>query len=335
MQEEGGGGLLERIPPELLSLVLTFLEDAKDVACFACTCSTTRDLVQQDFFVRYAIERKKEGGLAPVPVDKRAASHADKEELGQPWSQELLPLFLGGCKDNEMVDWRHCFYCGVRVASFSFLIIHSSNYTNSLNIPFRIRRLAILYAMRTVPTFDFLCEFDAILVIGGGVIRNNETTSNLLARYIKEDRGGVVIARAANQKPKTQSYGDYCVKGDFLSEGLHPLIPGCGDLVYRTLGATLRPNHPTLHQVEEIGQVYRCQGVPEQGAEVIAEWDDGVPLVVQLRKEEHYGMVVTVNAGCEVPPVGGSRLLSNALAYVALSSNKTKATCFRLLKRYG
>ncbi|KAL6073121.1 hypothetical protein QOT17_005090 [Balamuthia mandrillaris] len=314
---EGGGGLLERIPPELLSLVLTFLEDAKDVACFACTCSTTRDLVQQDLFVRYAIEKKREKRLLPAP--ETASLSGVNGDLPQPWSQELLPLFLGGCEDNETVDWRHCFTCGTRSATFSFLILCTGSYPVPLNVPFRIRRLAILYATNSQPTFDYLCEFDAILVIGGGAISKNEAISNMLARYIKEDRGGVVIARAGNQKD-----GDYCVKGEFLAEGLHPLIPDGGELVHRTLGSKLRPNHPTLYQVEEIGRVYRCRGVPEQGAEVIAEWDDGVPLVVQLRKKEHYGMVVTVNAGCEVPPVGGSRLLSNALAYVALASKRAK-----------
>ncbi|KAL6058551.1 hypothetical protein QOT17_014716 [Balamuthia mandrillaris] len=322
-EREGGGGLLESIPPELLALVLTFLEDARDVACFACTCCTLRDLVQQDLGVRYGIEKKKETALGAAPVDNGSKPHSATdlmEELEQPWSQAELPLFLGGCQDSPAPDWLHCYSCGTRVATFSFLMICSGTYSIPLHVPFRIRRMAVLYAMRTTPTFEFLCEFDAILVIGGGTITNNETTSNLLARYIKEDRGGVVIARAANQKD-----GSYCVKGDFLAEGLHPLIPDRGELVHRTLGQKLRPNHPVLYHVEEIGQVYRCHGQPEKEAEVIALWDDGIPLVVQLRKEDRYGMVVTVNAGCEVARVGGSRILSNALAYVALASKRGNA----------
>ncbi|KAL6072077.1 hypothetical protein QOT17_005725 [Balamuthia mandrillaris] len=266
--EEEGGGLTERIPPEVLSLVLAYLTDPKDIGRFACTCTTAKALIKQNLFACYGRERKKELALStpPVPTTRRSRPVTDMEELLQPQRQDCkLPLFLGGLPFFVafvlFLAARTAHHrTGSIVTNFSFLIICSDYYSIPLHVPFRIERLTILYALNTYPTYDLLCQFDAILVIGGGSITNNHDASDLLARYIKEDRGGVVIARAANQRG-----GTYCVHGDFLAEGLHPLIPDRGDLVRRTLGRKLRPNHPILYKVEEVGQIEHCQGARRRG----------------------------------------------------------------------
>ncbi|KAL6056228.1 hypothetical protein QOT17_016266 [Balamuthia mandrillaris] len=321
--EDEGSCFPNVLPVELLHMICAFLE------------------VEQ--LLRLCLVNKRLSAVVQAPQLWRDMVIKEEKLFSQAQRQQLLteeekltarlleeeptrqPLFVGKIANDEEEAWRLRIIRGLRLKRSAFLVLYSSSLREGeLCFPFSVGNVEYTNSTQRAVDLQYLSQFVAVLVIGGNSIKNNKETSDALAEYVEKNIGGVVIARAANQVD-----GNYCVKGRFLSEGLHPLSPGNADCSghhgnFDDGKNILHPNHPILADVHEAGPVWRCGGEPAPGAEVIATWDDGRPFVVVLRKETSYGMVVTVNAGCEVAPKDGNRLLVNAMIYAALQSGSRR-----------
>jgi hypothetical protein len=126
----------------------------------------------------------------------------------------------------------------------------------------------------TTPTLETLRNYDAILVWADGSL--NDTVGDTLAAYI--DEGGGVVSAVFNL------FTGWGIEGtrfntDYLLLNLGSYASGA----ITTLGTVYDSNHPIMDGVTSITNPneYRSNNATmTTGSEVIAEWSDGLPLVV-------------------------------------------------------
>ncbi|MEE4285641.1 MAG: HYR domain-containing protein, partial [Mariniphaga sp.] len=173
----------------------------------------------------------------------------------------------------------------------------------------------------STPTLETLRNYDAILVWADGSL--NDTVGDTLAAYI--DEGGGVVSAVFNL------FTGWGIEGtrfntDYLLLNLGSYASGA----ITTLGTVYDSNHPIMDGVTSITNPneYRSNNATmTTGSEVIAEWSDGLPLVVV---KENLGPANARRADINIfPPsstirsdfwdasTDGDILLANALLWVS------------------
>jgi hypothetical protein len=173
-------------------------------------------------------------------------------------------------------------------------------------------------AGEATPTLAQLEQYSAVLVYSDATFNDNVGMGNVLADYA-DAGGGVVIASFGLN---ANSFG---IAGRLLTGGYLPLTTGT-----QTSGTELtlvadQPTHPILHGVASFDggtASYHNLVTTNTGANLIAHWTDGEPLVAT--KQLTAGRVVALNF---YPPssnarsdfwlagTGGGQLMANALLW--------------------
>jgi len=139
--------------------------------------------------------------------------------------------------------------------------------------------VSIMHAGFETPSLVDLLPFDALLVWSNFDLLDAETLGTNLADYVDFGRG-VVLAVFAS----TSDVSGRFLAGRWESDGYAVVLPQLGNEVGdAVLGAIFDPDHPLVSGVSTFaGGPLSARPVTTQlmpGATLIAEWDDGKPLV--------------------------------------------------------
>jgi len=168
-----------------------------------------------------------------------------------------------------------------------------------------------------------LCEqYDGILVFSSSAFSQPDELGDILADYV-DGGGGVVIGAIAGD---SDSHG---ISGRFERDDYMALKRGERSHDSRhVLGKRILPDHPILENIQSFDggpQSWRVKSVIGNNSKLIAEWEDGVPLVAEKPIRERY-CSVSLNLW---PPsrniskdgwetyTDGDKFLVNSLLYVA------------------
>ena len=130
-----------------------------------------------------------------------------------------------------------------------------------------------------------LAPYGVVIVANGFYWADAEATGNVLASYV--DSGGKVIVAEAG----FDGFWGYGLQGRFADESYGPFVGGLIDQsIQRTLGAH-DADHPIMAGVESLADSVVTLVDLQPGAQWVAEWGDGVPLVAVM----DFSSVVGIN----------------------------------------
>lgn len=202
-----------------------------------------------------------------------------------------------------------------------------------------------IFAQR-IPTLEELQKYCAVLVYSynSSAFLDGGLMGDLLADYV-DNGGGVIVTVFTNCNNLRNGF----VKGRFLEGNYHPILPArqhdTNGKRPLTLGRVHEPMHPIMQHVRSMDggkSSFFCPGAIQPGGKLIADWNNGVPLAVDLPKGK--GNVVGINffpPSCDTGDprfwnsnTDGAILLANALAYAGHSSvlRKRRASSKRHLE---
>lgn len=151
---------------------------------------------------------------------------------------------------------------------FTLLRYYLSSYPD-------INRVDAFDASSGVPTLDFLTTYHTVVVMSEYAFLDAVATGNVLADYV--DAGGSVI-EAVGVFAFDSGFGVE-LGGRFVTEGYEPFLHG--DFTYNEylfLGAR-DTRHPIMQGVNDIPGGFMVDVSLKTGAEWVASWYDGTPLV--------------------------------------------------------
>jgi len=184
----------------------------------------------------------------------------------------------------------------------------------------RLGTVDVLLATTNTPTLQDLLNYDAVITWSNQTYQNNNALGDVLADYVDAGGGVVVTVFAVSTTTVGRSLG-----------GRWQNNPDYEAIICRTgnasgaasLGTIHDPNHPAVQNVNALSgtNIFRTNGTGiHPGSTLIAEWNDGKPLVVE-------GSVPNrVDLGLFPPSSDingaywtgdGATLMANALEYVA------------------
>ncbi|MEE9270307.1 MAG: choice-of-anchor D domain-containing protein, partial [Candidatus Krumholzibacteria bacterium] len=131
------------------------------------------------------------------------------------------------------------------------------------------------------PTLALLESYSAVIVILNTPLIDPVATGNVLADYV-DGGGGVIITLATFISP-------WDIQGRFSAEGYFPFSLGSGPVGSANLGS-FDPAHPIMAGVTSAFGDLLGVTTLTPGAEWVADWDSGLPLVATQR-----GKVVAMN----------------------------------------
>lgn len=172
------------------------------------------------------------------------------------------------------------------------------------------------------PTLAQCENYDAVLVFSSSAFSEPDELGDVLADYL-DSGGGVVVAAIASD---SDCHG---VGGRFEKDSFSPLNRGQRSHDARhCIGKLVIPDHPILSNVNIFDggfQSWRVQSTLSESGRLIAEWEDGVPLVAEkLIGDRHCSVSLNMwppstsisKDGWETL-TDGTHLLVNSLMYVA------------------
>mmetsp|Transcript_31253 Transcript_31253/g.48437 ORF Transcript_31253/g.48437 Transcript_31253/m.48437 type:complete len:430 (-) Transcript_31253:40-1329(-) len=172
------------------------------------------------------------------------------------------------------------------------------------------------------PTLAQCEKYDAVLVFSSSAFTESDELGDVLANYL-EGGGGVVVAAIAGD---SDSHG---VGGRFEKSGYSALNRGQRTHNARhCLGKLVIPDHPILESVNTFDggfQSWRVETTVSETGQLIAEWEDGFPLVAEkIINDRHCSVSLNMwppstsisKDGWETL-TDGTHLIVNSLMYVA------------------
>jgi len=221
-----------------------------------------------------------------------------------------FPCLRGDIHPPYEDTWRH-FYTA-RKARFAVIGGPVSQAACMDDICSKLRAAGLphvdgIFAQKRIPTLTELQKYCAVLVYSynSSAFLDGSLMGDLLADYV--DNGG-----------------------RFLDGGYHPIVPSrqhdTNGKRPLTLGRIYDTNHPIMQQVRTVDggkSSFFCPGALNPEAKLVAEWSNGVPLIVELPKSK--GTVIGLNffpPSCDTgdprfwnSSSDGAIAMANALAY--------------------
>lgn len=240
---------------------------------------------------------------------------------------------------NPTVSWFEFFKINCIRSNLSFLILGAegggTNDERLTDVQQKLHQgglvnVSIFNVRTSTPTADYLKQFNAVLFFSYHGF-DQVAMGNLLADFV-DMGGGVVFCAYGNCGRGNRLDGKWAEKKyDPLTLGSTARMP------YLKLGKVHVEGHAVMDGVDSFdgGELSsHGDGVPHARADVIAEWSNGRPLVVELRTQEGSpharkkgGEIIGLNfyppssqvavGGWESEKGGGARIMANALHYVA------------------
>jgi len=187
----------------------------------------------------------------------------------------------------------------------------------------------VYLATTTVPTLQFLKQYDAVLTFSNYVFSNTSAYGDTLASYV--DAGyGVVVALFCFAS-------GWSIGGRF-GASYYVINPGSYQVSGRNFLVPIESSHPLLNNVISLDggtNSYRG-GTWGSGAEQVAKWTDGTPLIgtrtingVRRVDLSMYPPSSDYSAGNWNSSTNGTQIMVNALNYVthACSKNTDCLSC--------
>ncbi|MBI88843.1 MAG: hypothetical protein CMG60_02045 [Candidatus Marinimicrobia bacterium] len=176
--------------------------------------------------------------------------------------------------------------------------------------------------MDATVTLEEISAFDAILIYSYYNYLDSEAMGNVMADYV--DQGGAVVSTQFNMGQYTP------LGGRWATDDYHAIIPGENVFSAMNLGTVYQDTHPIMQGIEylnDCGDCIRSTGVvnTDEDAVLIAEWDDGNPLVATREingvRRVDLGMFPPSNSvfegGWDIVTTDFSLLMANALSWAA------------------
>jgi len=241
-----------------------------------------------------------------------------------------FPCLRGDIHPPYEDTWRH-FYTA-RKARFAVIGGPVSQAACMDDICSKLRAAGLphvdgIFAQKRIPTLTELQKYCAVLVYSynSSAFLDGSLMGDLLADYV-DNGGGVVVTVFTNCNNLRNGF----VKGRFLDGGYHPIVPSrqhdTNGKRPLTLGRIYDTNHPIMQQVRTVDggkSSFFCPGALNPEAKLVAEWSNGVPLIVELPKSK--GTVIGLNffpPSCDTgdprfwnSSSDGAIAMANALAY--------------------
>jgi len=185
------------------------------------------------------------------------------------------------------------------------------NYLRSALLAFPdMNRVDVFDAAAAVPDASLLAEYNAVVVMSEYPFADSVATGNALADYV--DAGGCVIQAVATFAEAGLGLE---LGGRFMTQGYSPFLPG--ELTYNMypyLGSH-DPRHPIMQGVSDLQGDFIVDVEMKTGAEWVADWYDGTPLVAVWNQKvvgiNYYAFDYGTFAG------DVETLFHNAIVYVA------------------
>lgn len=146
-----------------------------------------------------------------------------------------------------------------------------------------VKAQRFFYLNRT-PGLSTLRQFDVVLLFTNGIFDETVRLGDELAQYV--DAGGNLVigtfywqARSDSELP-TPGWGALEAIDPFRAD-TEGLKEGGATYELNVLGPVLLPNHPTIVGVSQMVSIagFSAGVLPKQETTVVAEWEDGAPLV--------------------------------------------------------
>lgn len=187
------------------------------------------------------------------------------------------------------------------------------------------------YAMEATPTAAQLAPYDAVLFFSDYPFADAAVFGNLLADYVDQGKGVVqmVFAHYSNV--------GLGIGGRFRSEAMDLWTPGSQNMEAGMMLGTVTGSHEIMQGVTTLrngGGFYNTLGAIRPGAEQVATWSNGIPLLA-VDSSTRPGRIVALNF---YPPSStvrddfwdatsdGAILMANALNFAA-SAIRHRHTC--------
>ncbi|KAJ6252845.1 btb/poz domain-containing [Anaeramoeba flamelloides] len=203
-----------------------------------------------------------------------------------------------------------------------------------------IDNVEIFRINRRLPKLIFLKKYDSIFFFTSITsIKEPTKIGDQLAEYV-EDGGGLIICTYRALIEKTWKYKNAELKGRIVTDNFLPLKKG--KLLKETrkyLGKVYQPNHPIMKNVSSFngGSLsYRISTELNKSkdchiCDIIAEWDDGVPLIALKQKKQQLGSVIILNCwpvsgrigenksryAYWLPSTDGRKIIGNSVKYAS------------------
>jgi hypothetical protein len=134
-----------------------------------------------------------------------------------------------------------------------------------------------LFFLNTAPTLGYLRQFDVILLFANGLFNQSTTLGNRIAEYVQA--GGNVITATFYWQNRSDSSLE--ATGWGALEGIDPFSSGTGQTYQAALlNATATVAHPLTSGVNVLTSTgFRGAVTAKAGTTVVAQWNDGSPLI--------------------------------------------------------
>jgi hypothetical protein len=133
------------------------------------------------------------------------------------------------------------------------------------------------FFLNSAPTLDYLREFDVILLFANGLFNQSTTLGNRIAEYVQA--GGNVITATFYWQNRSDSSLDATGWGNL--EAVDPFSSGSGQTYQAAiLNAAATVAHPLTAGVSGLTSTgFRGAVTAKAGTTVVAQWNDGNPLI--------------------------------------------------------
>ncbi|KAJ3431066.1 hypothetical protein M0812_02742 [Anaeramoeba flamelloides] len=205
------------------------------------------------------------------------------------------------------------------------------NVRKSLQSSDLIEEIRIIKAHNRTPTYEEIRRYDCLFVYSFDKFKDPARIGDLISMFVEAGGGVVISAIEALSRGK-----EFDLEGRIVTGGFLPIKKAKWEYDTRRELEKFDKNHPILKDVKSFdGGNYSCHlkvKKIEKGANVVAYWSDGTPLICEKRKKKKYGNVVILNFNplsdeityndsyFWVSSTDGAKIMANSIEYVTNTS---------------
>eukprot|EP01113_Clastostelium_recurvatum_P031815 TRINITY_DN4015_c0_g1_i1.p1 TRINITY_DN4015_c0_g1~~TRINITY_DN4015_c0_g1_i1.p1 ORF type:complete len:384 (+),score=47.32 TRINITY_DN4015_c0_g1_i1:114-1154(+) len=330
---------IQSLPDEILVCILSYLDSAPLLRSIFPVCKLWYSCAMENSLWR-PLYHSRWGGVT-LPRSSNTTNNGMGEGHAHNDDQLSPPLCRDACDrdggDDDVIALSWFDRCRIRAApAFLRFLVLASEQENARveEVRTNVQKLGLVHVdvfnvREAVPTYDMIASYDAVLFFTYFQCKQ-DTLGDLLSRYV-DAGGGVVVAAYSTCVRGNRLLGRWEQGGyDVQAEGSNTRVKGL------TMGTVSCPSHPVMKGVRRLhggGQSNHGNGAMLPHATLIAQWENGMPLVMESRKFN--GSILGLNfyppssasvSGSWQSETDGGRLLRNALYYVTGAHGRPNIT---------